>query len=419
MTWQQRYRLETFLRSSVWLPPVVGMVVALPLRPLIQAVDANLGWTSEAHPDGARAVLGALAASMLTFIVFVFSILLVAVQLASAQLTPRIIAVVYRAPVLKLSLTFFVFTFTYTLGVLGRINNTVPQVAMWVAVYSNVISIVLFIFMLDRTGKSLRPVAILTTVGNRGRDVIRDVYPRAVSGAEDRKHDAVLPVGQVARTVGSPATGVVLAFDVAGLAALAERTGGVIELVPQVGEFVTEGDALFRVSGGQVADETQLFGHVAFGAERTMQQDPLFSFRIVVDIASKALSPAINDPTTAVLALDQIHRLLRTVAERQLDSGRVHDAGGQLRLAYRTPDWDDFVSLSVTEIRHFGRESIQIVRRMRAMLEDLIRVVPPHRAAVLRAELELVSRGASRDFRDPEDQLRAASADSLGVGGAG
>ena len=85
-------------------------------------------------------MLGALAASMLTFIVFVFSILLVAVQLASAQLTPRIIAVVYRAPVLKLSLTFFVFTFTFTLGVLGRINDTVPQVAMWVAVYSNVVS---------------------------------------------------------------------------------------------------------------------------------------------------------------------------------------------------------------------------------------------------------------------------------------
>lgn len=394
------------------------MAVALLLRPLIQSVDASLGWVAEANPDGARAVLGALAASMLTFIVFVFSILLVAVQLASAQLTPRIIAVVYRAPVLKLSLTFFVFTFTFTLGLLGRINDTVPFVALWVAVYSNIVSTILFIFMLDRTGKSLRPVAILTRVGSEGRDVIKEVYPRTVSGAEDRKHHVVLPAGQVARTVASPTTGSVLAFDVAGLVALAELNGCLIELVPQVGEFLTEGDALFRVSGGQLPDDSRLFGHVAFGAERTMQQDPLFSFRIVVDIASKALSPAINDPTTGVLAIDQIHRLLRTVASRQLDSGRIHDAGGQLRLAYRTPDWDDFVSLSVTEIRHFGRESIQIVRRLRAMLEDLIKVVPAHRADLLRAELDLVSRGASRDFRDPEDQLRAASADSLGVGGA-
>jgi uncharacterized membrane protein len=402
----------------VWLPPVIGMAVALLLRPLVQSVDASLGWTAEANPDGARAVLGALAASMLTFIVFVFSILLVAVQLASAQLTPRIIAVVYRAPILKLSLTFFVFTFTFTLGLLGRIHETVPFVALWVAVNSNIISTILFIFMLDRTGKSLRPVAILTRIGGEGRDVIREVYPRDASGVEDRKHQVVLPAGQTARTVASPTTGSILAFDVAGLVALAERNGCLIELVPQVGEFVTEGDALFRVSGGQLQDESRLFGHVAFGDERTMQQDPLFSFRIVVDIASKALSPAINDPTTGVLAIDQIHRLLRTVASRQLDSGRIHDAGGQLRLAYRTPAWDDFVSLSVTEIRHFGRESIQIVRRLRAMLEDLIKVVPPHRAELLRAELDLLSRGAVRDFRDPEDQVRAASADSLGVGGA-
>ena len=123
-------------------------------------------------------------------------------------------------------------------------------------------------------------------------------------------------------------------------------------------------------------------------------------------------------PTTTVLALDQIHRLLRTVAEQQLDTGKVNDEAGRLRLVYRTPDWEDFVSLSVTEIRQFGRESIQIVRRMRAMLENLIKVVPPERANLLRAELDLLSRGVDRDFRDPEDRIRAASADSLGVGGA-
>jgi len=148
-----------------------------------------------------------------------------------------------------------------------------------------------------------------------------------------------------------------------------------------------------------------------------MEQDPEFAFRIIVDIAAKALSPAINDPTTAVLALDQIHRLLRAVAGRQLDTGRVCDDAGKLRLIYRTPDWENFVSLAVTEIRQFGRDSIQIARRMRAMLENLIESVPPQRAAPLRAELELLSRGVERDFRDPEDRIRASSGDTLGVGG--
>jgi uncharacterized membrane protein len=253
-----------------------------------------------------------------------------------------------------------------------------------------------------------------------GQEVIREVYPRPFGGTDDASgHFARLPEDGLSRTVTSSRTGAVLAFDVTGLVELARSADCVIELVPQVGDFVTFGDPLFRVyRGGEAVSEGQLNQAVAIGPERTMQQDPEFAFRIVVDIASKALSPAINDPTTGVLALDQIHRLLRTVAERQLDTGRVNDGAGQLRLAYRTPDWEDFVALSVTEIRHFGRESIQIVRRMRALLESLIKVVPPQRVALLRAELDLLSRGVGRDFRDPEDQVRAASGDSLGVGGA-
>ena len=420
MSWLQRYRVKSLVRSSVWLPPVLGIVAALLLHQVIRRVDLSLGWKAVLGPEGARAVLAALASSMLTFIVFVFSILLVAVQLASAQLTPRIIALVYRSRVLKWSLTFFVFAFTYTLAVLSRIEDSVPQIAMWVSVYGNVVCIGLFVYMIDHVGKSLRPVSLLTRVGTVGQEVIRDVYPRPVAGTEEAPTNVPLqPRGEASRTVASRATGAVLAFDVTGLVDLARRADCLIELVPQVGDFVTRGDPLFRLygGGGGIADR-QLYEAVATGPERTMEQDPTFAFRIVVDIAAKALSPAINDPTTAVLALDQIHRLMRTVAGLQLDTGRVHDGAGQLRLAYRTPDWEDFVSLSVTEIRQFGRESIQIVRRMRALLESLIEVVPPQRVALLRAELDLLSRGVDHDFRDPEDRVRATSGDSLGVGGA-
>ena len=101
---------------------------------------------------------------------------------------------------------------------------------------------------------------------------------------------------------------------------------------------------------------------VAVGQERTLEQDPTFAFRILVDIASKGLSPAINDPTTAVLALDQIHHLLRDVGSRRLDDERICDPAGRLRLIYRTPGWKDFVQLAVTEIRQFGGTSIQVDR---------------------------------------------------------
>jgi uncharacterized membrane protein len=173
---------------------------------------------------------------------------------------------------------------------------------------------------------------------------------------------------------------------------------------------------LFRVSGGP-APAAALCHSVAVGLERTVEQDPMFVFRILVDIASKGLSPAINDPTTAVLALDQIHHLLRIVGARHLDEGEVRDADGRLRLVYRTPDWEDFVRLAVTEIRQFGGESVQVARRMRAMLENLIQVLPEPRVPILRHELERLRRTSERSFPEPEDRAFAEESDSQGVGG--
>ena len=419
MTWLQRHRLAGFIRNSVWLPPVLGMVIALIVRPVVQDIDSMLGWKSPVGPDAARAVLGILVSALLTFIVFVFSILLLIVQIASAQLSPRIIAPIYRSRVVRFSLALFVFTFTYTLSALARIEDSVPQVSMWLAVYSSVLSIAVFLYMIDHVGKALRPVIVLSSVGSSGQCVVEDVYPQLLASAHEKPVN--LPPrseSKPSRVVASSRTGVVLALDIKGLAELARRADCLIEFVPLVGEFVTNGDPLFRLYDGAAAiSDSQLQHAVAIGAERTYEQDPAFAFRIVVDIAAKALSPAINDPTTAVLALDQIHRLLRAVAHRNLDTGRVYDDAGTLRLSYRTPDWDDFVLLAVTEIRQFGRESIQIVRRMRALLLNLIDTVPPQRAALLRAELDLISRGVEVDFRDAEDRVRAGAGDSLGVGG--
>ena len=419
MTWLQRHQLASFVRNSVWLPPVLGMVIALIVRPVVQDIDSMLGWTAPVGPDAARTVLGILVSALLTFIVFVFSILLLIVQIASAQLSPRIIAPIYRSRVVRFSLALFVFTFTYTLAALARIENSVPQVSMWLAVYSSVLSIAVFLYMIDHVGKALRPVIVLSNIGSSGQQVVEDVYPQLLAAAQGQPANAAAGItGKPSRIIASKRTGVVLALDINGLAELARQADSQIEFVPLVGEFVTNGDPLFKVYDGahEIADE-KLQHAVAIGAERTFEQDPAFAFRIIVDIAAKALSPAINDPTTGVLALDQIHRLLRAVASRNLETGRVHDGAGKLRLKYRTPDWDDFVLLAITEIRQFGRESIQIVRRMRALLQNLIDTVPPQRAVLLRAELETISRGVEVDFRDAEDRVRAGAGDSLGVGG--
>jgi uncharacterized membrane protein len=211
---------------------------------------------------------------------------------------------------------------------------------------------------------------------------------------------------------------VVQALDIVGLTDIATRHACTIELVPQVGDFVTKHDEVFRLhANGSAPSAKELFEHIALERERTLEQDPAFAFRIIVDIACKALSPAINDPTTAVLALDQIHILLREVGRRRLDTGVVTDSSGYLRLVYRTPDWENFVALAVTEIRQFGANSTQVARRMRAMLEDLIQLLPTHRALALEQELNLLKNTIDHGFAVLEDRLRAELPDSQGLGG--
>jgi uncharacterized membrane protein len=148
-----------------------------------------------------------------------------------------------------------------------------------------------------------------------------------------------------------------------------------------------------------------------------MDQDPTFAFRILVDVALKALSPAINDPTTAVLALDQIHRLLRMVGKRHLRTDEISDETEQLRVILRTPNWEDFVHLAFTEIRHCGGSSLQVVRRMRAMIENLTETLPVHRHAALREQLDLLDRGVQAQFVFPEDLALARVPDPQGLGG--
>jgi len=189
--------------------------------------------------------------------------------------------------------------------------------------------------------------------------------------------------------------------------------------VPQVGDFVAVGEPIFRLYAGAAGiDDRKLREAAVLGPERTLEQDPMFALRILVDIAIKALSPAINDPTTAVLVIDQLHRLLRMVGRRHLHNEAIFDRARQLRLILRTPNWQDFVHLVFFEIRHYGAENIQIARRLRAMTENLIQTLPELRHAALRQQLDLLDRALETRYAFPEDLALARIADSQGLGGA-
>jgi uncharacterized membrane protein len=418
LTWLRRHDLEAGLRSSLWPAPVAAMLVAVALARAVLHLDEATRWTLLGFsPDGARALVAALVASMLTFIVFVFSILLVVLQVASGTLTPRIIASVFQDRPMRRSVGLFVFAFTYGVAALGRIESRTPQLQVLVTIALSLASVAVFLYLVDHLGRQLRPVTVVTNIGREGTAVIDAVYPVHWDG-KARIEDTPLPAGGPARVVTLAArSGVVLAFDSDGLARLARETDGIVEMAPQVGDFVATGVVLFRLYGDAASvDDSRLRQCVALGAERTFEQDPLFPFRVIVDVAAKALSPAINDPTTAVLALDQLHHLLAQVGRRRLDTGVVRDPGGRVRLVHRTPDWPDFVKLACTEIRLYGTGSTQVMRRLRALLEDLLELLPAARHAALREELRLLDRVVERGFSEPADRELASGQDFQGLG---
>jgi uncharacterized membrane protein len=418
MFWLQRRQLHAFLKNSLWVVPVLSMLAALIWAPVSRYWNSTVDFRFfNFGLQGARAAVGMIAGSMLTFVVFFFSVLLLTVQIASGTLSPRIIARPFQSRVLKASLGLFVFTFIYGLAVLGRLEDRVLEMPVFVTVLLSIASIGVFLFVVEYVGKQLRPATVVASVGREGLQVIRAMYPLPWSGTLQTEAPA-LPKAGARRTIPHHGpSGVVVAYHLDRLFALAVRHDCIIELVPQVGDYVPDGGTLLRIHGcGDGIRIRELRNAILLGRERTLEQDPGFAFRIIVDIAEKALSPAINDPTTGVLAIDQLQYLLQEIGQRDLSTGAMLDADRQIRVVYRTPNWGDFVSLAVSEIRHYGGGSVQVMRRLRSMLEGLIAVLPPARAPFLQEQLDLLRASIEKSFDDPRDRIDAAVPDSQGLG---
>ena len=420
MSWNHWYRFSSYVRSSLWVVPFVAIPLELGLTRVLHRLDAWLGWSLLGYAvPGAQALLQTIISATMTFSVFTFGCLLVAVQVASGQLTPRIIATtLLRDGTVKYIVGLFVFTLFFSVSALDRMDKEVHQLVVFVAACLGVLCFAGFLYLIDYAARLLRPVSILRHIGDSGIAVIDHVYPDTSTGPA--------PAAPPSNSLSTPArivqngqsSGIVLAVNVKVLIAAAEKSGGMIEFVPQVGDFVASGNPLFNLYGGAASvDDDVLLGTVIFGSERTMEQDPTFAFRIAVDIALRALSPAINDPTTAVLAIDQLHRLLRRVGQRHLRTDHIFDRTEQLRVFFKTPNWEDFVHLTFSEIRCYGSGNLQIVRRMRAMIENLLQTLPEHRHPALQQQLSLLDRDIETKFNHPEELALARIADSQGLGG--
>ncbi len=428
MQWNRQYIIKSYVRASLWLVPFFSVLAFWVINRIMFEIGGWLLQTGRIDETtsfygmtmaGAQTGLNTIITANLSFLVFTFGSLLVAIQIAGGQYTPRVIATtLMRDNAIRFIVGYFVFTLLYAMRVLIKMDGqTVDQFNVFIAGVLGLVSIVVFLYLIDYSARLLRPVSIVKRVGESGLAVIQSVYPETINCPRPVESSRI-PASPERTVAHMGASGTVLAVDLGGLVAQAHHASGIIEFVPQVGDFLSVDEPLFQLYGGACAiDDRKLRAAVALGSERTVEQDPTFAFRILVDIAIKALSPAINDPTTAVLAIDQLHRLLRRVGLRQLRSEKLCDAAGELRLVFRTPNWDDFVHLTCTEIRHCGAGSVQIMRRMRSMLENLMQTLPQHRHDELRRQLALLDRTIDEHYAFPEDQALARVPDPQGLGG--
>jgi uncharacterized membrane protein len=311
MGWNVWYRIQSYVRSSLWIVPFIAIPFEMIAIRVSHRLDALLGWKflGLAVP-GAQATLQAIVSANLAFVVFTFGSMLIAIQVAGAQLTPRIIATtLLRNNVVKYAVGLFIFTLLFALSAQNRIDTTVNQFTLFLAALLGFLCFAVFFYLIDYASRLLRPISILARVGDGGLAVIQSVYTDPSLGLD-------VPVQR--HKLGSP--------------------------------------------------------------DRVIQ----------------------SDATAGVV-------LLRT--------DEILGQSGELRVIFRTPNWEDFVTLSFSEIRSCGSSNLQIVRRLRAMIENLLQTLPPHRHPALQKELGLLDREIEKHFIYEEELALARIADTQGLGG--
>ena len=421
MAWAARFELRQYLKGSLWVLPLLGGLLGAGLAQVTLLVDDSVRLPSVLAYSASTAsgVLTAIVGAMVALIGFVVTIGVVVVQQATGTLSPRYMRLWYRDRLQKAVLATFAGTFTFAYSLLRRVEDDhVPDVGVTTAGIAVAASIGLLLIYLDRFTHNLRPVAVAALVGRSGQEVLAGRSPQF------RGHDArpaALPdTAAPIQVVRADRAGCVQAVDLATMLTVAQRHDSTIVLARSVGDFVTPGTPLVEVHGAALpAGGKQLRGLFALGRERTIEQDPAFALRILVDIAVKALSPAINDPTTAVQVLDHIEAFVEVAARTELHNRyALSGRDGTVRVVLPGRGWADYLELAVTEIRDYGATSTQVCRRLRALLDGLLATVPPTRQSAVRDELCRLDAAVEAAFPDPVARSRASGSDRQGIGGS-
>jgi uncharacterized membrane protein len=418
----RRAHFREWQRESLWLwPTVAGVAAWVAARLLVDYPPAFVARDRllSTNIDDARAVLGTIATSILTLTAVVFAIALVALQMVSSQYSPRVLRNFVRRTVTRLALSTFIATFVFALVVLVSLGTSrkgptvVPVGAIAVAYLLVLLSVIVFVVFVHSTVRSMRVTYVV-------EDLARWVAPSLQTSfaAQGTSRDVTRP--------GVQCGGAVLCFDhrdrvIAGLdlsrlVRLATGHDCVLVFRVPVGAYVIRGTPFVEVHGSSLPELRQILGCMDLTAVRMVYQDPCYGIRMLVDIAIRALSSAVNDPTTAVQAIDRVAGLLSSVAARPDPTGAHLDESGQLRVVRPVLTWAHLVDLALTEIEYYGAGSPQVSRRLMAVYEDLETRVGPQRRDCLVAHRRRLIEQVHRLVADVDRRDTFLHPDPVGLG---
>lgn len=426
------FRLRQSVKGNLWLPPAIAVFVGVAAAYLVaflqDALDGAVPIVYSAST--ADSVLSAIIGATAALTGFVVTVVVLAVQMATGTFSARYMRLWYRNRLLKLLLSVLIGTLAFSFIAIRQVGEDwVPSLAVGLSVTATLACVLLFVVFLDRFLHRLRPVAVAAYVAREGERAFA-TWQRLAADPRIAFELPDGPAGPPALTVGADGAGTIQAIDLAGMATLAHRFGCTIVVLRPIGDFVPAGAPVVEVHGERLPPlvERRIASMVALGVERTIEQDPAFAVRIMVDVAARALSPAVNDPTTAVQVLDHLAELLRRVGTTHLPAlqdatgsaaatGSAGVAGSAGRVIVPQRSWEAYLELGLTEIREFGATSVQVVRRMRALLLELEGLVPAHLRPPVRAQLVRLDATVARVFGGTEDEDLAMQPDAQGIGG--
>lgn len=409
-----------------WAIPSVYTIVSLAAAVVLPRLEQYFlpGYTHAMSAAAAIAFLSATASGILAFTAIVFSVAFVMVQFSAVAYSPRLVLWFAGKHELYHALGIFVATFTYAMATLLWTDRggsgEVPPLSTLLVLALLVASMLMFSRLVQNLAK-IQITEVLVLVGDEGRQVIETQAhlfdTSTIAWADDapsKDHRAARPVETLVHR-GPPRC--VTRIDFHTLASLAEATDTFVDLAAAVGDTLVERDAILKVyAAAAPLPEGDLVRCIRTGRERTFEQDPKYAFRILVDIAIKALSPAINDPTTAVQALDQIDDLLRRLSHQPLGNLWIKDQAGIARVFVPMPSWEDYLALAFDEIRQYGVTSVQVMRRLHAALAGLAEMGDMTRRIAVRRYLTHLDAAIQRSDLDSQDRVAAREEDPQGLG---